>query len=56
MDFLDILVILLKAEIIKVKIQVDLPSEFLAKLGAVTADKVVEGPELAELIEAYRKK
>lgn len=55
-DFLDILILLLKAEIIEVKIKVNLPPGFLAKLDEATADKLVEGPELAELIELYRGK
>lgn len=55
-DFLNILVMLLKAEIIEVKFKVNLPEGFLTKLDEATADKLVEGPELAELIEIYRGK
>lgn len=54
-DVYDVLVVLLRARIIKVKIDVDVPDDFAQKLGSMIADKVIDGPELADLIEAFKK-
>lgn len=56
MDTLDVLVVLLRAGVIKVKVDVDLPDDFVEKLGAKLADKKIDGPELADLIDAFRGK
>lgn len=56
MDMMDVLVVLLRAGVVKVKIDVDVPEGFLAKLGKAVEDKVVNGVELADLIDAFRGK
>jgi len=56
MDMMDVLVVLLRAEVIKVKLDVDLPSDFVEKLAPMLADKKIDGPELADLIDAFRGK
>lgn len=56
MDMVEILVALLRAGIIKVKIEVDLPNDFVSKLQAMLIDKKLDGPELADLIDAFRGK
>lgn len=53
-DVLDLLVILLETGVVECKIKVNLPTDFLDKLKEAGLDKVIEGPELAELIKAYR--
>ena len=55
-NFLDIVVILLKAGVIDVKIKVSLPAGFLTALDKATADKEIDGKELADLIVAYQNK
>lgn len=55
MDMMEILVLLLRAEVIKVKIDVNLPADFLEKLAPMIADNRIDGPEVADLIEAFRK-
>lgn len=56
MDILDVLVVLLRAGVIKVKIDIDLPADFFEKLDKALEDKVLNGPELADLIDAFRGK
>ena len=56
MKLLDILVILLQAGIIDVKFKINLAPGFLTKLDQATADKEIDGKELAELIVAYQNK
>lgn len=56
MDMLDILVVLLRAGLIKVKISVDLPNDFVSKLQAMLIDKKIDEVELADLIDAFRDK
>ena len=56
MDMMDIFVVLLRAGIIEVKIKADLPADFFEKLANAVQDEVVNGVELADLIDALRKK
>ena len=56
MDMMEILVLLLRADMIKVKIDVNLPPDFLDKLGPMIADKQLDGKEVADLIDAFRGK
>lgn len=56
MDMMEILVLLLRAEVIKVKVDVNLPDDFLEKLAPMIADKELDGKEVADLIDAFRGK
>jgi hypothetical protein len=56
MDMLDVLVVLLRAGIIKVKIDIDVPDGFVEKLDKSLLDKKIDGPELADLIDAFKGK
>lgn len=56
MDMMDVLVVLLRAEVIKVELSVDLPADFVNILEPMLADKVIDEKELADLIDAFRGK
>ena len=56
MGMLDVLVVLLRAGVIKVKFDVNLPDDFVQKLAPMLADKRIDEKELADLIDAFRGK
>ena len=56
MDMMDILVVLLRAGVVKVKLSVDLPDNFVKILEPMLLDKVIDEKELADLIDAFRGK